>query len=365
MTDGDALQRAVVANRDDDTPRLIYADWCDENGQPHRASFIRAQIESARAEPYSTAARLAKSRGDRFLNLHKKEWTRHLNGNFVEEPRFQRGFISHVRVEPLSIASITALFDVEPLQSFRFVRARDGERRTFLSLFEMPQLSQIHELELIELYDLEHDEYMALLTSPNLAGIRKLSLRGSAVQPSWFVEMWTSGAFPNLTSLDVADITNLGPSLLQAFNKATQRELKSFDATGIKIKSELLQQVLASPCLCNVEELKLGFSGLPGQQGPLFELDIGWVIPWTRLVLLDLSGQLLGDDAVRAIAFQDEARALRWLGLANNDLGADAVRLLTKCTNLSLHYLDVRGNRFNHMAIAALKERFSDALILS
>ena len=43
MTDRDALLAAITANPDEDTPRLIYADWLQENGEPDRAEFIRLQ----------------------------------------------------------------------------------------------------------------------------------------------------------------------------------------------------------------------------------------------------------------------------------------------------------------------------------
>ena len=45
MTDGDALYRAILTAPEEDTPRLVYADWLDENGQLNRAEFIRVQIE--------------------------------------------------------------------------------------------------------------------------------------------------------------------------------------------------------------------------------------------------------------------------------------------------------------------------------
>ena len=44
-SDGEALLRAVCENPRDDTPRLIYADWLEENGQPERAAFIRFSCE--------------------------------------------------------------------------------------------------------------------------------------------------------------------------------------------------------------------------------------------------------------------------------------------------------------------------------
>ena len=40
-----ALRAAITDFPDEDTPRLIYADWLDETERPERAEFIRLQIE--------------------------------------------------------------------------------------------------------------------------------------------------------------------------------------------------------------------------------------------------------------------------------------------------------------------------------
>jgi uncharacterized protein (TIGR02996 family) len=45
-----ALLRAICAAPDDDTPRLVAADWLEEHGDPDRAAFIRIQCELARLE---------------------------------------------------------------------------------------------------------------------------------------------------------------------------------------------------------------------------------------------------------------------------------------------------------------------------
>ena len=63
-TDDAALWRAVVATPHDDAPRLIYADWLDEHGQPERAEFVRVQCRLAaldddapeRARPWIAAS---------------------------------------------------------------------------------------------------------------------------------------------------------------------------------------------------------------------------------------------------------------------------------------------------------------------
>ena len=47
MTHDDAFLQAILETPDDDTPRLIYADWLDEHGDVARAEFIRLQCRLA------------------------------------------------------------------------------------------------------------------------------------------------------------------------------------------------------------------------------------------------------------------------------------------------------------------------------
>ncbi|HEY1190340.1 MAG TPA: TIGR02996 domain-containing protein [Gemmata sp.] len=42
-----ALLNAIIAQPDEDTPRLVYADWLQEHDQPERAEYIRLSIELA------------------------------------------------------------------------------------------------------------------------------------------------------------------------------------------------------------------------------------------------------------------------------------------------------------------------------
>lgn len=43
-TDGDAMLAQILAHPEDDTLRLVYADWLQEHDQPERAEFIRWQV---------------------------------------------------------------------------------------------------------------------------------------------------------------------------------------------------------------------------------------------------------------------------------------------------------------------------------
>src|SRR5262245_60155743 len=47
MNDRVGLLAAICVNTDDDMPRLAFADYIEENGEPERAEFIRVQCERA------------------------------------------------------------------------------------------------------------------------------------------------------------------------------------------------------------------------------------------------------------------------------------------------------------------------------
>lgn len=49
MTDGEALYRAILENPLDPLRRLIYADWCEENGHRQRADELRRPGDSCSA----------------------------------------------------------------------------------------------------------------------------------------------------------------------------------------------------------------------------------------------------------------------------------------------------------------------------
>jgi uncharacterized protein (TIGR02996 family) len=50
LAEREGLLRAVIEAPADDGPRLVYADWLEDNGEPERAEFIRIQIAMHRHE---------------------------------------------------------------------------------------------------------------------------------------------------------------------------------------------------------------------------------------------------------------------------------------------------------------------------
>jgi uncharacterized protein (TIGR02996 family) len=90
MTEGDALYRAILAAPDDDAPRLVWADWLEENGDPDRAEFVRLQCEWAALDPGDPRrAELGERSGDLLLRSRSR-WLTGL-GIYGQPAGFWRG----------------------------------------------------------------------------------------------------------------------------------------------------------------------------------------------------------------------------------------------------------------------------------
>ena len=76
MTHEEAFLADSIEHPDDDTPRMVYADWLDDHGQPERAEFIRVQVELEphRFEIDRPGVRELLTREEELLRLHEDDW---------------------------------------------------------------------------------------------------------------------------------------------------------------------------------------------------------------------------------------------------------------------------------------------------
>src|ERR1043166_2382184 len=88
----DAFLQAIGDAPDDDTPRLIYADWLDEHGQPERAELIRVQCALARQPIDPQQETELRGREQDLLDRFGPEWLRPLTEQGGTPPVFRRGF---------------------------------------------------------------------------------------------------------------------------------------------------------------------------------------------------------------------------------------------------------------------------------
>jgi uncharacterized protein (TIGR02996 family) len=73
MTD-EAFLEAILEAMDDDTPRLVYADWLEDQGQPQRAEFIRVQIELTHLDKDDPRRPALAERQRALLEAHESAW---------------------------------------------------------------------------------------------------------------------------------------------------------------------------------------------------------------------------------------------------------------------------------------------------
>lgn len=104
-TDERALLRAVLAEPYEDTVRLVYADWCEENGDAPTARFIRHQIWTP-VSPCRSAPLTALVPLEPLVGPLPHLYTRNVSGiggATVTYPNgmefwFRRGFVSEIHL---------------------------------------------------------------------------------------------------------------------------------------------------------------------------------------------------------------------------------------------------------------------------
>src|SRR5438874_635206 len=90
---------SILADREDDAPRLVFSDWLEENGDVERAELIRAQCELARLPAWDRRRQEMAWRAEGLLAHHGARWREELPAlKGVAWGEFERGFISTVRV---------------------------------------------------------------------------------------------------------------------------------------------------------------------------------------------------------------------------------------------------------------------------
>jgi uncharacterized protein (TIGR02996 family) len=192
-SDTDFLQ-SIISNAEDDTPRLAYADWLDERGDP-RGEFIRVQIELSRMSREDARASPLYTRENSLLVKHEKEWISDVR-RLIRGWRFHRGFIEEVVMgvqQFLSHADI--VFSSAPIRQLKLL---GGQKL----IDRVAQSSHLARLNTLVLYRLTDDGARKLAACPYLAELTELDLW-------WDCQIGDAGAIALANSLYLCKLTNL------------------------------------------------------------------------------------------------------------------------------------------------------------
>src|SRR6266550_3426966 len=92
MGDREGFFRAITEDSEDDAPRLVFADWLDEQGDP-RGELMRLQVHLARLPEGDHRRAVLEKRERELLDRHAVDWLGPLRER-LRSWRFVRGLLT-------------------------------------------------------------------------------------------------------------------------------------------------------------------------------------------------------------------------------------------------------------------------------
>lgn len=224
MSDHDSFLAEIFASPDDDGPRLVYADWLLEQGDP-RVEFIHLQIQRAALEHGSSPARRLRKRELELLREHEAEWAGPV-ADLVDRYEFRRGFVSHIRLA-LSrfIRAADEIFQHAPVDSLRLRKGASNTRK----LFEISHLKKVRSLNLHR-SRLDGPSVRALRDCGHFESLRHAEFDQCGLTPEG-CHILAGTNLPSLESLDLSGNTHLSGSDggVTLFSKLTELKKLNFN----------------------------------------------------------------------------------------------------------------------------------------
>src|SRR5262249_13517425 len=285
MTPEEAFLRDIQEHPDEDAPRLIFADWLEDQGDP-RGEFIRVQCALAALEEGNPRRASYLRREKALLRQHRKAWLEPLRGLVKWPVVFRRGFIEDVQCPAAQFLNqAERLFGLTPVRHVWLKKT--GNRVTALA--ELPYLHYLTSLHLHE-NDLGDGGLAVLAASPFVGLLTCLDLSRNGAGDE--------GALALAASPHLARLTTL---LLNSNRALADRGVEA---------------LASSPFLSGLRCLDLGYCAVrdAGAQALARSPHL------TQLRRLDLGLNFVGADGVRALA-----ASANLANLAALDLGMNAV----------------------------------------
>jgi uncharacterized protein (TIGR02996 family) len=344
MTNADAFLAAIREEPEDDTHRLVFADWLDEHGDADRAEFIRLQCALARtAGPDPDGVRLRQREGA-LLALHETAWSEPVRGR-VRSWTFRRGFLWEVTMTVQQFRHRgDAVFRSSTVQALRLQNEGHSGRIGAAGVAHVagtPALARVAWLYL-DGNDVTAAGLQSLLSSPYLDRLTGLGLALNGLGPEGAQLLAESPQLACLTWLSL-DRNHLGDTGVRALAASPHaRNLRELHLNKNQVGDAGLEALATAPNLAGLHalELRCNHIGPEGVRALARSPLLG------RLAHLYLDQNQVGDEGVAALANAAAAANLSTLGLRHNHVTDRGALLLAESENLSgLTGLDLGRNR--------------------
>ena len=158
----------VLANPDDDGPRLVLADRLIEAGDP-RGEFIQLQC-ALETEKDATKASDLKDRATKILKKHQPAWNKPIKA-YVRNTLYRRGFVDQYLAEPkLVFDGLATVIRHTPVRALRIQSMKKGDATRLGKMKELRRLTALY----IGSNRIAEADAVALFSSPHLASLRAL-----------------------------------------------------------------------------------------------------------------------------------------------------------------------------------------------
>jgi uncharacterized protein (TIGR02996 family) len=199
MTEEGAFLTAICERPDDDAPRLIFADWLEERGDP-RGEFIRVQCALSRMDQGDKRRLELNTREKDLVQIHREEWETPLRALGAREITFRRGFPDYLAIDAADfIAHGGELLKLVPGRGVRIVGCTSAN---VAALVRCPHLGQLTSLNLWG-NDIGVAGAEALAASSHLANLTSLNLWNNGIGNTGAAALAASANLAHLTSLNL------------------------------------------------------------------------------------------------------------------------------------------------------------------
>ena len=198
---GDAsFLKAIYEAPDEDAPRLRYANWLDQRGDP-RGEFIHVQFGLAILPDLAADRQHLHAREQKLLEEHRSTWEYRLRALHVTAVTFHRGFPETVSMtEDNFLANAEELFQRAP--TVRGIHVRLSNPNDVAVLAASPHLSRLTTLEL-PWNGIGPATARRLAASPHIARLTRLNLGFNHIGHAGARALATCPRLANLKALDL------------------------------------------------------------------------------------------------------------------------------------------------------------------
>jgi uncharacterized protein (TIGR02996 family) len=345
MPQREAFLKAIIDEPDDDTHRLVYADWLDDNGDEAdraRAAFIRAQIELERLPDEDLRRKELEKQASDLHDAHVADWFR---GFLPPQHHFRRGFVQTIRTTPgLLKQSAEALFAREPVTEWNLIRFSEREILAG-EIATWPWLARFRRLDTDD-SQMDEEPLATLLRSPHLTGLRELRISPYRQGTGAIKAIADNPALAGLTRLTLEGLWRNGNAVATTLAEARHLDrLTHLEFGSDGIGPEGAAALARSTILRRVTHLSFDADNSPGprisNEGLLALLGSTHL---TGLTDLTLRWQDITDESVVTLANSPKVANLVRLSLAINRIGAAGMSALAHSSYLgNLEELHLAG----------------------